>query len=478
VPTPRAPANTVSVRTQWATAEFGSAKLGDERLVKRAILIASSLAAYVVGTIVGTFSTEAQREAAYKFLGNVKVTVSALAMAAWRTCAQRCSEESWVYVAVDGSSISLPDPHRTRGTGPVGSHNHKGRGFIVMTAIAISSRGVALGVCGQKFWSRADRKIKHDRARRPFEKKESFNWVEVARQTMTNFVAHGGKCVPWFLFDRGGDIGDVLTIAVNANWRITVRATHNRRTQEGGEHRLLRAKLLSQPENGFYDLAVPEGKKRTKRVARMSVRASKVTFVLTHSWTGKKRTVTLNAVLAREVGTTPPGEACIEWLLLTTVAVNNFADAKLVIDGYAQRWKIELFHNLWKSGRCNIEQSRLHTADRIQKWATLLASVAVRTLRLTYLARTEPETPSDVEFSRDEIDAIILVREPKDYALGDTPPLGILVRWIAEYGGLTNKSKKIPPGKLVIARGLNRLASIVEVMPRLRSAWKKALHKK
>ncbi len=129
---------------------------------------------------------------------------------------------------------------------------------------------------------------------------------------------------------------------------------------------------------------------------------------------------------------------------------------------------------MWKSGRCNVEDSHLHTADRIQKWATLLASVAVRTLRLTYLARTEPETPSDVEFSRDEIDAILLLRKPHGYQMGDTPPIGILVRWIAEYGGLTNKSKKTHPGKLVIARGLNRLAPAVEVMQALRNGKEKA----
>ncbi len=333
----RAPANTLKCRTKWARGEVGGAKLGDARLVDRAILMLAALAAHVAGTVVGSFATEAARDAAYKFLSHAKVTVVALGLAIWNACARRCRELSWVYVAIDGSSISLTDAYRTRGTGPVGTHKSKGRGFIVMTAIAISTLGVALGVCGQRYWSRADKKIKADRAKRPFEKKESFKWIEVARQVMTAFRAHGGKCVPWFLFDRGGDIGDVLAIAVDEDWRITVRAMHNRRTQEAGEHRLLREKLLSQPENGSYNLAVPAGPKRTKRVARMSVRACKVTFLLTHPWTGKKRTVTLNAVLARETSPAPQGEERIEWLLLTTAPVNTFAEAKLVVDGYAER---------------------------------------------------------------------------------------------------------------------------------------------
>ena len=51
--------------------------------------------------------------------------------------------------------------------------------------------------------------------------------------------------------------------------------------------------------------------------------------------------------------------------------------------------------------------------------------------------------------SRDEINinAVILRRKPRGFAVGDPPTLGITVRWIAEIGGFTNKGTKVHPGK-------------------------------
>lgn len=102
------------------------------------------------------------------------------------------------------------------------------------------------------------------------------------------------------MFDRGGDIGDVLAIAASERWKVTVRAMHNRRTRREAEtYELLRTKLLRQSELGSYNLKIPAGPRRCGRVARMSVRACTVTLVIKHPWTGKKRNVTLQAVLAR-----------------------------------------------------------------------------------------------------------------------------------------------------------------------------------
>ncbi len=80
----------------------------------------------------------------------------------------------------------------------------------------------------------------------------------------------------------------------------------------------------------------------------------------------------------------------------------------------------------------------------------------MRTLQLTYQARETPEAPGDEMLSRDEIDAAIPLREPKGYTVGDVPPLGLAVRWIAEIGGLTNHCKRRAAGQ---ARGRSRIGS-------------------
>ena len=95
--------------------------------------------------------------------------------------------------------------------------------------------------------------------------------------------------------------------------------------------------MLKQPVLGRYALAVPAGKHRRARTATMSVRVCTVTLRLKDQWTKKERVVTVGAVLTREVRTTPHGEKPLEWLLLTTAPLENYADARRVIEGYRQR---------------------------------------------------------------------------------------------------------------------------------------------
>lgn len=347
-----------------------------------------------------------------------------------------------------------------------------------MTAIAVDPEGVGLGVCGQRFWARARKRVKDSRAKRPLARKESRFWVVVIRQVLAAFRAAGVATVPWFQLDRGGDMGEVLLLAVEEGWRLTVRASADRRLVAAGAAAYLWPTLLRQRVLGRYWLDVPAGEGRRARRACMSVRACTVTLRLKHQWTKTVRTVTVGVVLTREVHTAPRGERALEWMLLTTAPLKCFKDAKAVIVGYSQRWKVEEFHHLWKSGRCHVEDTQLHTRSRIEKWATLLGSVAMRTLQLTHQARSQPELPADELLTRDEIDAVILLRKPRGYAVGAVPTLGQAVRWIAEIGGFMSHGKDSPPGKVTVGRGLDRIASAVELLQTLREPKKKGRAKR
>ena len=62
----------------------------------------------------------------------------------------------------------------------------------------------------------------------------------------------------------------------------------------------------------------------------------------------------------------PSGVTPIQWLLLTTLEVNNFNEAICRIRWYTYRWLIERYHYVLKSG-CRIEQLQLKNAERIKK---------------------------------------------------------------------------------------------------------------
>jgi hypothetical protein len=274
--------------------------------------------------------------------------------------------------------------------------------------------------------------------------------------------------VPWFQLDRGGDAWPVILDGLEPGQLFTVRAVHDRRLRldsaEIGERGYLRETLAQQPVIAHEKLDLPATGGRRARRATIEIRAQQITLDFLIG--SKRRTfASLWALLARESpATVPSGEKPIEWLLLTSRPIWSESDAQLVLFGYSQRWRIEEFHRLWKSGACRVEDTQLRDRDHIIRWATILAAVAVRILRMTYLARKTPGTPATAEFTTAEIKAIILARRPTKPPT--EPSIALVVGWLADLGGYTGKSSGGPPGPIVLARGLQSIQLLADVVGR------------
>lgn len=454
---------------KWASDEFGGARFGDRRLTRRLVRMAGQAAGRPAGQITRVFTTADSREGAFRFVENDAVEIRELVQASSRRCAERSAGNAFVFVPVDGSSLNLTDNGQTKGTGAVGARRMGARGFQVMTALAITPDGTPTGLCGQTWWARTTAVKKKKTGgldRRPLEQKETRHWLEVMRQVRETFPAETGPR-PWLQLDRGGDAWPVILDGLAPEQLFTVRATQDRRLQVPGrddQRVYLRPTLDARPVLAKYDLDVPAARDRTARLAQIEIRTCQVTLDL-HVTRSKTTGATLWALLAKETpATVPAGEEPIEWLLLTTHSALTEQEAKLVLFGYTQRWRIEEFHRLWKTGACNVEDNQLRDADHIIRWATILAAVALRLLRLTYLARTTPNVPATAELSAAEVKAIVIAREPKP--LPAAVSIAHAVRWLADLGGYTGYRSSGPPGALTIARGLQRIEILASVLSR------------
>jgi hypothetical protein len=410
----------------------------------------------------------AEREGAYRLLENSQVEPAAVTAAASRAAARRAAEHELVFVPVDGTSLNIKDLAGEKGLGLIGPRRAGATGLQVMSAIAVDPDGTPLGLAGQQVWARVERStVKNPKKdRRPLYEKETRYWHDVLEQAQRSFDEHGGKARPWYQLDRGGDAGSVLLEAVGISDRcwLTVRAAHDRRVVDEDGISYLAEQLDQEPPAAFYNLEVPSGAVRTARTANMQLRFTRVALDLCIPKVAKKVIVPMWLVAATEVDTTPAGEDAIEWRLLTTYPVHDAEAAMLVVYGYSLRWRVERFHYVWKTGACRVEETQLRDVENIQRWARISASVAVRILRLTYLARTKPELPATAELQPAEVEAIILLRKPKGTARNQVPGIGVVVQWLAELGGYTGKSSGGPPGAQVIARGLLRIEPIVDVL--------------
>jgi hypothetical protein len=269
--------------------------------------------------------------------------------------------------------------------------------------------------------------------------------------------------------DRGADCWQVLASSAALGVTMTVRATHDRRTDnEAGrlwatleQARIVAKQKIIVPARPPAPRKKRVAGKRVKyftprricRVATVVVRATTVP-VRCKITSGREVTVLVNAVFVREVN--GPSNDRLEWLLLTTHPVTRRNDVLEVVRSYALRWRIEDFHRLWKRGLCRVEDTQLRSRDAIFKWATILAAVATRAARITQLARTTPDVPASTEFSSHELGALVALRRPKGFDETTVPTLAVAVRWIADLGGYTGPWNG-PPGATVVGRGLHDL---------------------
>jgi hypothetical protein len=445
----------------WAEEEFGHARLPDDRHRQRLVQMGASAAARPGGKVLDVFRSSAERQGAYDFLENDRVSGDAVRKAVTQATAMRAAEHAFVFVAIDGTSLTLADRLRRKDFGAVGPTSHGARGLKVINGLAVSPEGVPLGICSQRWWARPARKRRQDHQKRKLREKETQHWVDAIDESV-EVLAPSTR--PWFQLDREADGGDVLNALVATEHWFTVRSSHNRRLD--GEKRAPRRYLFDALEAtrplASYRLHIPAGPRRTAREAHMELRITRETLSMRDKRTNKVTRLPVTIVHTRERGTTPSGEKPIEWRLLTNRPVTTFEEAVLVVYGYAQRWRIEEFHKTWKTGACNVEDCQLREMSHVIKWATIMAPVAVRIERLKMLARTNPETPSTSELNTYEIRALVMLKrkhKKRTETIPDAvPTLAQATLWLAELGGYTGKSSGGPPGSITIRRGLDYIA--------------------
>jgi hypothetical protein len=455
---------------QWAQKEFGDARIGDPRWPRRAVQMAAQAARRPAGKITETFNNDAERQGAYGLLESEAVPHEALASAMFRACARRAAEESFVFVPVDGSSLSLTDRDGSKGFGPIGSRADGARGLKVMTAMMLSSTGVPIGVSGQTWWSRPEQRRHKNRDRLRPQDKEIGRWLEVIDTTRQVMAAHAPSVRCWFQLDREGDAWPVLTQAGLGDHWFTIRATHNRRVvMDGQHHPYLFSVLAELPVASTYSLHVDGGPHRIGRQANLEIRACRLTLQLRDKRTAKRFSMDVNVVDVRERGTTPAGEKPIRWTLYTNHPIDTVEDLRQVVDGYSTRWRIEELHRTWKSGTCRVEETQLRSAEAAIKWATMLLAVGVRVERIKYLSREQPDLPATDEFTPLEIRAAALLHfgEAARTHLppNATPTIAQVTLWIAKIGGYTGRtSSGGPPGAVTITRGLQEVRTAAKAL--------------
>ena len=128
------------------------------------------------------------------------------------------------------------------------------------------------------------------------------------------------------------------------------------------------------------------------------------------------------------------------------------------MDWYAQRWKIEVFHKILKSG-CRAEEAKLRTANRLVNLIAVFCILSWRIFWMTMINRTAPMASPQLALTDVEIATLDRLQHSKKR--NSKKSLSSYIVKIACLGGYLARAHDPPPGNMVIWRGWHRLNDIV-----------------
>jgi hypothetical protein len=452
---------------EWIGTEMRTLDLGDPRRARRVMQMIEQFSANPEASIPKACASDAATKAAYRALGSEEIVAEEIRLAHARATVERARGCKRALVSQDTMVASFPTLPGTEGLGPVGKDGT--RGLFVHSGMMLTPEGLPLGILHQQVWARAEEERKrHTRRQRPIEEKESFRWLEMV-DAVESLLPQDLEV--WISGDREADIFELFAMPRRAGLHLVVRAEHNRKV-ESEEGQYLRQAVENAPVLGWMEVSVPRSRKRKERTAKLHVQTCTLKLLppRNHVDRGDLSPVPVSVVRVREVETTPEGEEPVEWMIITTLPVYSLGRAVEVVEAYAQRWKIERYHYVLKSG-CGIEKLQLESADRIERALSIYNVVAWRLLYMTYVARVAPELPCTAVLEDDEWKALFVVGSKRARPLPDQPPsVREAVRMVATLGGFLGRKGDGEPGTQAIWTGFRRLMDFTLALQRLRAS--------
>jgi hypothetical protein len=265
------------------------------------------------------------------------------------------------------------------------------------------------------------------------------------------------------VFDRGADNFEVFCHLHAQPVQWVVRASQLRRSIRTPSDQTMQLQPYLQTVAGAYELKLRARPGQPARTVKLEVRFGKLQLPMpVHKSPYVKRinpgAIAMTVIWVRE--TNPPkGEKAIEWVLYTSLPVDTYAAAVVVIGYYEKRWLIEEWHKALKTG-CRVEERQLKTPERLEAMLGLMSVVAVRLLQLKSLARTDPERPAKKVVPELWIDMLAAARKIKQVTKA-TLTVYQFYRELAKLGGFLGRKHDGEPGWITLWRGWEKLNAFI-----------------
>ena len=466
---------TEATTTPWIEEDFEDIDFKDKRLVKRFKNIINEFIKKAQSNISSTFNNWASIKACYRFFDNTKVKAELILNEHIKSSVSRINNNDETIIVIhDTSYIDYKSRKKSKDLDRVFS-SKKGNdgcfGLILHNSLAITTKGIPLGLLNQQFTRRetilhSDRKMptKHHVHTKPIEEKESYRWIEAISKTSN--IGINNKQI--HVADRESDIYELYRDCDKNNIKFVIRARLNRAINKEKRREKTKEKLFeyfeSLPIMFNTEIKLQVNNETKYRTANLSVSFEKFTLPPPPNRTKKKDGDNLNNILlwgifVREKKP-PTNEKGLSWFLITNIPISTNKEVIEKIKWYTLRWNIEIFHKILKSG-CSVELAQLRNRDRLIKYITVKSIVAWKIFWLSrnFNINKNADCSAVLNFTEQ---MILFKRFNKGSKMDRKISITEAFIWIAKLGGYIGRNGDLAPGIITIWRGWTRFMNMVE----------------
>ena len=291
----------------------------------------------------------ANTKAAYRFLANERVKEGDILSGHFAATRARCDASDGLILLIQDTTEFSYQRANVSAVGVTKSVNSgrdkRGRvrhhtvcGMLMHSSLAVTTRGLPLGLAAVKFWTR--KKFKGTRAlkrkinptRVPIEKKESVRWLDNLRQSIERLrqperFIHIG--------DRESDFYELYCLTRDLGSHFLVRACVDRLAGDGGH--TFADEMEETSVKGLHHIEVRDEDGEVTKVA-LEIKFRRIVVLPPIGKQKRYPALELTVIHATERGE-PKGRKPIEWKLITDLPVRGRAEAIEKINSSSSRWR-------------------------------------------------------------------------------------------------------------------------------------------
>jgi hypothetical protein len=425
--------------------ELSTLDLKDKRLNIRAKNIFTAMQKRVTTCVRRLFYDAKESRQAYDFYSNPKVTGSRLLEPHIQQTVARIKESNSSYIlAIQDQTYLNYTSHRAKtGLGRIsnvaGKHNQYG--LIQHNVLCVSDKNEPLGLLDVQHFDFDDFASPINSDKRSLETKKTRYWVDALNKLQARLGTDAAKVIT--VADREGDFFEFLHALTEHKASYIVRCQHDRCT---GEKYQTGEKLFERLEKtadiGEMTVEINDVKTRVIKSIQLKLKKLESVTVPAPRWASQNskdknyKPIQINVVMAYNE------EYC--WILLTNLDVTTFSDCQKIVFLYKERWHIEDYHKVLKTGY-QVDEIYLHSSREAIENALIIASIcACRLYWLIFVGRVEKDIKADSIFTELEWKSVYVYF--KESIPLNVPPLAEIISRIAQLGGYKKQKNAKPPG--------------------------------